>query len=708
MDGVTYTYDDNGNLLSDGVYSYTYDVANRLTQVTDGSFTSEYVYNGDGVRVASIADGQRIDYVQDVAAALPQVLTARQGETVSRYLRGLGLVAEQTGSGSAAWRYHLPDALGSARQVADPTGQVVLTRSYDPFGGLNSEIGTQNSLVRYGFAGEEQDPLTGQVYLRARTYAPSTGRFLQADPLPRVPSQPNTLHRYAYAFNNPVNYVDPAGTMPFTNGAPQPISYRQNFHELAAWAGQPLAPGGVASRSANTVAGGLRAWANQSAPLARFLSRGHRGMGCGFVGLVNRAWDVADYLDYFAYDPGYALSQLGRQAQANLRQSMRELRDPNEWRRACQELKVLGREYGAILIGFTPLDILYDLASLMAGRDLLSGRELTTFDTVAILAGFFTAGLGDDILGGGGRPLRNLDDADDVATRAGREFSHLDEVTALRLSRLDDFTAGNRALLRGDDLRRALGGFDESGALGRRLSRLDEATAARLRNLDDFTGGRSGGDLWKWPEEARRLRARQAQTAKAWAQAGYDLNDPDVVSLITRGRGPISGGSVPGDIAADDRLVRLMRANGWSADEIAYYTWLRDQGLCEVYCYDAALMRRGRFVEPWDHVRPWHLQRTGREGVDVLQAAPEFKYVGSFRVNEAQDWMDKLMPRDLLLFKPTLHVNRVLGVQQGMPVFLDKWGSLPLSIKSWNEVLRLPRSYGRQDFARVEIYRLQG
>ncbi len=64
------------------------------------------MYNGDGVRIAGIADGQRTDYVQDVAAApvlsevegLPQVLTARQGETVSRYLRGLGLVAEQTGS----------------------------------------------------------------------------------------------------------------------------------------------------------------------------------------------------------------------------------------------------------------------------------------------------------------------------------------------------------------------------------------------------------------------------------------------------------------------------------------------------------------------------------------------------------------------------------------------------------------------------------
>ncbi len=49
MDGVTYTYDNKGNLLSGGVYSYTYDVTDRLVlseaeglaQVTGGSFTSE-------------------------------------------------------------------------------------------------------------------------------------------------------------------------------------------------------------------------------------------------------------------------------------------------------------------------------------------------------------------------------------------------------------------------------------------------------------------------------------------------------------------------------------------------------------------------------------------------------------------------------------------------------------------------------------------
>jgi len=38
-DGVTFTWDDNGNLLSDGVSSYAYDAANRLNQVTQGGST---------------------------------------------------------------------------------------------------------------------------------------------------------------------------------------------------------------------------------------------------------------------------------------------------------------------------------------------------------------------------------------------------------------------------------------------------------------------------------------------------------------------------------------------------------------------------------------------------------------------------------------------------------------------------------------------
>ena len=54
--GVSYTWDDNGNLLSDGTKTYTYNQANRLTAIEDGSSTVTFAYNGDGVRLQQIVN----------------------------------------------------------------------------------------------------------------------------------------------------------------------------------------------------------------------------------------------------------------------------------------------------------------------------------------------------------------------------------------------------------------------------------------------------------------------------------------------------------------------------------------------------------------------------------------------------------------------------------------------------------------------------
>ncbi|NIO00204.1 MAG: hypothetical protein GTO49_35630, partial [Anaerolineae bacterium] len=72
--GQTYTWDDNGNLLSDGVRTYQYDHANRLKQVTEGSFSTQFAYNGDGVRVGKTIGAATTDYVLDLAATLPVVI----------------------------------------------------------------------------------------------------------------------------------------------------------------------------------------------------------------------------------------------------------------------------------------------------------------------------------------------------------------------------------------------------------------------------------------------------------------------------------------------------------------------------------------------------------------------------------------------------------------------------------------------------------
>jgi len=71
VDGVTYVYDNNGNLLNDGVNTYTYDSANRL-KTFDG--TSSYSYNGLGDRISQTVNGQTTNYTLDLNTGLTQVL----------------------------------------------------------------------------------------------------------------------------------------------------------------------------------------------------------------------------------------------------------------------------------------------------------------------------------------------------------------------------------------------------------------------------------------------------------------------------------------------------------------------------------------------------------------------------------------------------------------------------------------------------------
>jgi YD repeat-containing protein len=98
--GVEYSWDDNGNLLYDGVRSYEYDHANQLTQIT-GTLTTQYAYNGDGARISKTVDGVTTDYVVDLASSLPVVIS----DTNAIYLYGLDIIAQQEallqGSGQA-------------------------------------------------------------------------------------------------------------------------------------------------------------------------------------------------------------------------------------------------------------------------------------------------------------------------------------------------------------------------------------------------------------------------------------------------------------------------------------------------------------------------------------------------------------------------------------------------------------------------------
>jgi RHS repeat-associated protein len=206
VNGVAYTYDANGNQLSDGMRTFTYDAANRLTRVVSDTLTTEYTYLGDGTRLAQTVNGVQTRYTVDVSGPLPHVLEEWRGASVTRYLYAVGMIAsEQDG----VWQYQHGDARGSVRQTTDATGLVKSATDYDPFGVVIRSAGEASG--SFGYAHEQQDAASGLTFLRARYYDPTTGRFLTRDTYPAYAPVPQTLHRYVYVKNDPVNHIDPAG-----------------------------------------------------------------------------------------------------------------------------------------------------------------------------------------------------------------------------------------------------------------------------------------------------------------------------------------------------------------------------------------------------------------------------------------------------------------------------------------------------------------
>jgi len=216
----TYTYDTNGNTLSRSAGSssvrYDYDSLNRLTKLTQpDSSTLTYVYDADGNRVRSVGPGGSTNFVVDPTSRVPEVVveTNGSGQIVASYTYGLDLISQRRNGVDS---FYLSDALGSTRALTNGQGVVTDRYSYDAFGQLLSSTGT--TVNSYLYTGEQRDDAAGLYYLRARYYDAAIGRFLTADPYRGKPQDPRSLHKYSYVQNNPVNMTDPLGLYGFEEG----------------------------------------------------------------------------------------------------------------------------------------------------------------------------------------------------------------------------------------------------------------------------------------------------------------------------------------------------------------------------------------------------------------------------------------------------------------------------------------------------------
>ena len=231
-----FQYDRAGNVMNDGIHSYTYDAEGRIIQVDAGQ-TALYYYDGFGHRVRKIAGGVTRDFLYDLAGHIYQEVDGTIAAKTDLYTPGgfhLGSYADGTTYFSHAnW-------LGTELLRTGPTGSVLWSCSGSlPFGDGASCSGNVGSYVN-GISGLRLDFETGLAAAAYRNYSATSGRWLTPDPsgLAAVdPSNPQTWNRYAYVMNNPLSFTDPTGlkTVCDNNGNCYTVVWGNGFDWWGGW-----------------------------------------------------------------------------------------------------------------------------------------------------------------------------------------------------------------------------------------------------------------------------------------------------------------------------------------------------------------------------------------------------------------------------------------------------------------------------------------
>lgn len=216
-----YSYDNRGNrqtLQTDNLNGnnadYTYDKRNQLIKVITDGKTVEYKYNGDGLLYERVENGETTRYYYDGDHIIAEANIVNDIPILkARYIRGKGLVATEDQYFNKA--YYLHNGHGDVVELRDKTGNTRLNQyTYDIWG--NPLIINEAVYNPFRYTGELWDNTTKTLYLRARWYDPSEGRFLNKDTYEGDIKNPLSLNLYTYVHNNPLIYTDPTGYNPFT------------------------------------------------------------------------------------------------------------------------------------------------------------------------------------------------------------------------------------------------------------------------------------------------------------------------------------------------------------------------------------------------------------------------------------------------------------------------------------------------------------
>lgn len=250
-------YDSNGNMkdhVDKGILQIDYNFLNLPNYIKFNEsvnrdpneiayVNTKYTYRADGAKLQKVHNTFGGRFGRDILSIIDYLDGFQYQWQVGEPAQNRGLQFVPTSEGyfdfiKNKYIYNYLDHLGNVRLSYFNNGsgiEVLEENNYYPFG-LKHENSNQfegNPSYTYKYNGKELQAETGMYDYGARMYMPDLGRWGVVDPLAETSRRWST---YTYAFNNPINFIDPDGRQGkdwYQNNLTQNIEWHDGSAERA-------------------------------------------------------------------------------------------------------------------------------------------------------------------------------------------------------------------------------------------------------------------------------------------------------------------------------------------------------------------------------------------------------------------------------------------------------------------------------------------
>lgn len=219
---VNPSYDFDGNMLNNGIWTFTWNAENQLVKAEKADQKIEFVYDYMGRCVEKkIYSGSSsnwtlnsdLKFVYDDFKCIEVLNASNENAIMQKFvwqpeaIIGLDVPLYIADTVVNATYYYFTDVNKNIGQLMDASGSTIAKYEYSPFGKQVGCSGDYADANPFRFSSEYFDSETGLIYYNYRYYSPSWGMWLSRDYI----EEKGGWNLYSFVLNSPLTRIDRLG-----------------------------------------------------------------------------------------------------------------------------------------------------------------------------------------------------------------------------------------------------------------------------------------------------------------------------------------------------------------------------------------------------------------------------------------------------------------------------------------------------------------